>query len=206
MRAGYGEKLRGFFVKNNPLKLLDLGGNVFESATVDSNILLIQNAPNAGSTLAMTIRDHSVDLATQMQDATAKHFSDASGWFIGSGGEIALKAKIESMGKPLKDLDIKIYRGILTGLNEAFVIDRATRDRLISEDPKSAEIIKPMLRGRDIGRYGYEFAEQFLILVKYGFATELPQYPSILRHLLTYEESLRKRGQCNTSRSGKTPA
>lgn len=184
MRAGYGEKLREFFVKRNPLKLLDLGGNVFESATVDSNILLIQNAPNAGTTLSMTIRDHSTDLATQMQNATATHFSDASGWFIGSSSEIALKAKIESMGKPLKDWDIKIYRGILTGLNEAFVIDRATRDRLVFEDPKSAEIIKPMLRGRDVKRYGYDFAELYLIGTFPALRLDIDAYPAIKEYLL----------------------
>lgn len=179
MRAGYGEKLRGFFAKRNPIKLLDLGGNVFESATVDSNILLIQNAPNVGATLAMTIRDHSADLATQMQDATVTHFSGSSGWFIGSGGEIALKAKIESMGKPLKDWDIQINYGIKTGLNEAFVIDRATRDRLIAEDPKSTEIIKPMLRGRDVKRYGYEFSEQYLIGTFPALHLDIDAYPAI---------------------------
>lgn len=108
MRAGYGERLRAYFVKHNPLKLLDLGGNVFESATVDSNILLIQNAANTGRTLACTISNHTEDLSLQMKEATSTNFTDASSWFIGSGAEIALKEKVERIGKPLKEWEIKM--------------------------------------------------------------------------------------------------
>ena len=64
---------------------------------------------------------------------------------------------------PLKHWDINIYRGILTGYNEAFIIDGKKKDELIAEDPKSAEIIRPILRGRDIKRYGYDFADLWLI-------------------------------------------
>ncbi|MFR0678786.1 MAG: hypothetical protein ACLSIO_13970, partial [Dysgonomonas mossii] len=79
-------------------------------------------------------------------------------WVILSSLEQSIRSKIELVGTPLKDWDIDIYRGVLTGYNEAFIIDSETKEKLIKEDSKSAEIIRPILRGRDIKRYGYEFA------------------------------------------------
>ena len=82
--------------------------------------------------------------------------------------EQSIKRKIEAIGTPLKDWDIKINRGILTGCNDAFIIDEAKKEELIKEDPKSAEIIRPILRGRDIKRYGYDFAGLYLIATHNG--------------------------------------
>lgn len=78
---------------------------------------------------------------------------------------LLLKKKIEQRGVPLKDWDVKINRGILTGYNQAFIIDTATRDKLIAEDPRSSEILKPILRGRDIGRYYYKWAGLWKLLL-----------------------------------------
>ena len=182
MRAWYGEKLREYFSKHNPLKLLDLGSNVFSSATVDSNILLIQNTLNTGNTLAITVQDNSEDLNIQMKEANIMNLNISSNWFIGSGIEIALKDKIEKLGKPLKEWGININYGIKTGLNEAFIISRATRDKLISEDYKNNEIIKPILRGKDIWRYVYKFAN--LYLLQTGYDLDVPTlYPSIYSYL-----------------------
>ena len=103
------------------------------------------------------------------------------------------------MGTPLKDWDINIYRGILTGYNEAFIIDGATKERLIKEDPKSAEIIRPILRGRDIKRYGYEFADLWLINTHNGVREkgikpiDVKDYPAIKRHLDQYWDKIEPR-------------
>ncbi|MDR0872011.1 MAG: hypothetical protein LBN27_00900 [Prevotellaceae bacterium] len=86
-------------------------------------------------------------------------------WVILSPIEQQIKNKIEKIGTPLKDWNINIYRGILTGLNEAFIIDGKTKDELIKKSPKNAEIIRPILRGRDIKKYGYEFADLWLIYI-----------------------------------------
>ena len=92
-------------------------------------------------------------------------------------------------GKPLDEyVNKKIYRGVLTGLNEAFVIDKATKDRLITEDPNSAEIIKPFLAGRDIKRYQKPHSEKFLIFAKRG--VEIKNYTSVLKHLENYKTQL----------------
>ena len=115
---------------------------------------------------------------------------------------------------PLKDWDINIYRGILTGYNEAFIIDGKKRDELIAEDPKSAEIIRPILRGRDIKRYGYDFADLYLLFVPWHFpfhndssitgASEKAeqafreQYFAIYNHLLKYKKELLNRNKAET--------
>ena len=115
---------------------------------------------------------------------------------------------------PLKDWDINIYRGILTGYNEAFIIDGKKKDELIAEDPKSAEIIRPLLRGRDIKRYSYEFADLFLLFVPWHFPLHNNpnitgasleaekafenQYPAIYNHLLQYKTGLSNRNKAET--------
>ena len=100
--------------------------------------------------------------------------------------EQGIKAKIEAVGTPLKDWDINIYRGILTGYNEAFIIDEKKKDELIAEDPKSAEIIRPILRGRDIKRYGYEFADLWLIAIFPSLKIDIEKYPVVKQHLLSF--------------------
>ena len=96
----------------------------------------------------------------------------------------------------------RFHYGIKTGLNEAFVIDRITRDNLIETDPKSAELIKPWIRGKDIQRWTHKDCDLYIILVRFGFNAELKKYPAILKHLRRHEAALRSRGQCATSRNG----
>lgn len=86
-----------------------------------------------------------------------------SSWTIISGIEASIKSKIMKLGKRLVDWDISIYRGILTGYNEAFIVDSQKKEALINEDPKSAEIIRPILRGRDIKKYSFSYADLWLI-------------------------------------------
>lgn len=193
MRAGYGKSLRQYFISKNPKLLIDLGGNVFKSATVDTNILLIENSSNKKNTLAISIKDNKKEIVDQVKNEAVRiSFKDSDGWFIGSNEEISLKEKIEKNGKPLKNWDVKINRGILTGLNEAFIIDKETRDRLIAKDPKSEEIIKPILRGRDIGRYRYEFADLYVLAT--GYDIDIPKlYPAIYNYLLKFEKAAKKR-------------
>ncbi|SFE29783.1 hypothetical protein SAMN03003324_00003 [Pedobacter antarcticus] len=99
------------------------------------------------------------------------------------------------IGKPLKDWDINIYRGILTGYNEAFIIDEKTKNDLIFEDPKSAEIIRPILRGRDIKRYAYEFADKYIITTFPSLKIDINIYPAIRQHLMSFgHDRLRQTG------------
>ena len=104
--------------------------------------------------------------------------------------------KMEAVGTPLKEWDVAIYRGIVTGLNDAFVIDTATKEALIAEDPKSAKIIKPVLRGRDIQRYRAEWAELWLITTFPALQLDIDDYPAVKKHLLSF-------GQDRLEQSGK---
>jgi len=193
MRAGYGKSLRKYFISKNPKILIDLGGNIFESATVDTNILLIENSSNKNNTLAISIKNNKREIVDQVKNEAIRiSFKDSDSWFIGSEEELSLKEKIEKNGKPLKDWDVKINRGILTGLNEAFIINKETRDELIAEDPKSEEIIKPILRGRDIGKYIYNFADLYILAT--GYDTDISNfYPAIYNYLLKFEKAAKKR-------------
>jgi hypothetical protein len=100
-----------------------------------------------------------------------------------------LLAKIQRVGIPLIQFSgVKPYRGVLTGLNEAFLIDTATKDRLVREDPRCAEIIKPYLRGQDIKRWSSEWASLWMIFARRGI--DINAYPAIKNHLLQFREQL----------------
>ncbi|MBR2692600.1 MAG: hypothetical protein IKE69_00155 [Thermoguttaceae bacterium] len=102
--------------------------------------------------------------------------------------EQSIKQKIEAIGTPLKDWDIRINYGIKTGCNEAFIINEAQKAELIAEDPKSAEIIRPILRGRDIKRYGYDWAHLYLIATFPARHYDIEQYPAVKKYLLSFDK------------------
>ncbi|MCI5942566.1 MAG: hypothetical protein MRZ40_08330 [Ligilactobacillus animalis] len=130
------------------------------------------------------------------QHAVAIDYKIGESWSILNEIEQSIKQKIEAVGTPLKDWNIEIKRGILTGLNEAFIISKEKRDELISADPKSAEIIRPILRGRDIKRCKYNFSELYVITAYKGINKIIEEeYPAIYNHLKKYEKKLRQRGQ-----------
>jgi len=114
---------------------------------------------------------------------------DDSGWSLADEATQALLDKLNGKGVPLGEyVEGKIYYGIKTGLNEAFVIDAQTRERLIAEDPKSAELIKPFLAGRDIHRYETPMSNKFLIFTRRGI--DIQDYPAIMQHLIQFKERL----------------
>ena len=199
MRAGYGKSLRNFLAtKTQPTQLIDFGGyQVFKSATVDSNILVTKNSPYGHDFNACTIKDnYSPEIPLneyfKQHSQTMPQVSGES-WVISSALEQQIKNKIEAKGVPLKDWDINIYRGVLTGLNEAFIIDTETKERLCAEDPKSAEIIKPILRGRDIKRYQADWAGLWLINSQNNPPINIENYPAIKNHLDAFYTQIEKR-------------
>ncbi|MBT0551262.1 hypothetical protein N4T42_00580 [Riemerella anatipestifer] len=113
-------------------------------------------------------------------------FKDSESWVVLSPIEKQIKEKIEKVGTPLKDWDIRINYGIKTGFNDAFIIDGAKRKELIAKDPKSAEIIRPLLRGRDIKRYSYEFADLYLITTFPSLKIDIELYPAVKQHLMSF--------------------
>ena len=106
--------------------------------------------------------------------------------------EQSIKRKIEAVGTPLKDWDINIYRGVLTGCNEAFIITSEKREEILAncqtedERQRTAELIRPILRGRDIKRYGYDWANLWLIATFPSCHYDIEQYPAVKDYLLSY--------------------
>ena len=121
---------------------------------------------------------------------TISHASlDNGGWSLSDDRTQTLLDKLKAKGVPLGEyVQGKIYRGVKTGLNEAFVIDEETKTRLIAEDPKSAELIKPFLAGRDIKRYQAPISDKYLIFTRRGI--NIQEYPAIEKHLLQFKERL----------------
>ncbi|WP_295089156.1 TaqI-like C-terminal specificity domain-containing protein [Ruminococcus sp.] len=123
-------------------------------------------------------------------------FDGDESWVILSPIELSIKRKIESIGVPLKDWNISINYGIKTGFNEAFIISGEKKDELISQDPKSAEIIRPILRGRDIKRYDYEFDDLWIIATFPSRKYNIDDFPAVKKHLLSFGiERLEQTGQ-----------
>ena len=184
---------------------------------MDTNILVAQrrdwqkeSLPHTSATQACLAQDDKATLLANLSGCVYSRAyeitfpSDGSSWAILSPIEQSIKAKIEKYGVPLKEWDISINYGIKPGLTEAFIIDEKTKDKLIAQDPHSAEIIRPILRGRDIKRYGYSFAGNWVILVSFGAYKILQQqYPAIYQRLLSFKAPLEKRGQCKANSWGR---
>lgn len=163
MRANYGKSLRQYLSKKNPIRLLDLGPGVFQNATVDTNILIAKNSDNKDELQSIVIDRRQEIVTLTDTDFVKMPNVDENIWTVLSDAELRIKTQIETIGAPLKDWDIEINYGIKTGYNDAFIIDTQLRNQLIAADPKSEEIIKPILRGRDIKRYQSEWADLWLI-------------------------------------------
>ena len=227
MRAGYGEKMREFLAtKTNPTLLIDFAGTkIFDSATVDTNILLFSKADNQHHTLCAVTKKQDKNCLKNLsyffsQKSTPCSFSSSKSWVILSPIEQSIKQKIEAIGTPLKDWDIQINYGIKTGCNEAFIISSAKRKEILNnclsddEGKRTDELIRPILRGRDIKRYGYEWADLWLIYIPWHFPYQFDdsiqgasvkaeeafkvQYPAVYSHMLQYKESLLKRNKAET--------
>ncbi|EHU1054909.1 class I SAM-dependent DNA methyltransferase [Campylobacter lari] len=224
-RAGYGEALREFLLKNTTLlEYIDLDGiKVFESATVDTSILSFEKAKTkdnsfkylAPNTELLKENDFNIESILNFNKIAQNSLSKESFTFNDEGTN-ALKAKIEKHGTPLKDWHgLNIYRGILTGYNEAFIITTEKRDEILAkckdeaEKERTAKLIRKMLRGRDIKRYSYEWAGLWVINTHNGYksksgekveAINIDEYPSLKQHLKPYYKTLEKRTD-----KGKTP-
>ena len=211
MRAGYGEKTRDFLSHNtDPQLLIDFAGvKIFESATVDTNILLFSKNKNQHKTLCAVTNKQNKDSVRNLsvfvqQEGMVCDFASYEPWVILTPIEQSIKRKIEVVGTPLKDWDIQIYRGVLTGCNDAFIISTEKRNEILancqSEDERqrTEELIRPILRGRDIKRYGYNWANLWLINIHNGIKGKLPridinEYPAIKVHLDQYWNKIKDR-------------
>ncbi len=226
-RAGYGEALREFLLKNVKfLEYTDLNGiKVFDSATVDTSILCFEKSKSKDNKFKYLALSNEILKTCAYNIGLYKDFAEFSqnslskeSFTFSDENTSALKAKIERIGTPLKEWQgLNIYRGILTGYNEAFIITTEKRNEILAnckdeaEKERTAKLIRKMLRGRDIKRYSYEWAGLWVIFIPWHFPNvEKPktmleneqdlkeQYPSLYKHLLSHKERLSKRNKEET--------
>lgn len=205
LRARYGAPLRKFFrEKTNPLFLINFEDTLlFQSATVEANILIGQKSSFNNALTAVAIK---ADLKNAPLSAylKKKHITledlDDNGWSVAERADFDVKRQIEQAGIPLKNLDYTINRGILTGFNKAFIVPTSTRNELVNLDPKNENIIKKFLSGRDLSKYSMKWDDTWLINSHNGIKSDNIQpinirddYPFLYMHFLTYRSELEQR-------------
>ena len=198
LKAQSGELLREYFVEEHmPLALLEMGKDVFENAVVDTAVLVVRNGKDRPVTCrAVDVEEASGNLFPPPKRDWGHLYSEKKRpWMVLSPVERAILEKMEAVGTPLRKWDIQIYYGIKTGCNDAFIVNSEVRDRLIAEHPSSEEILKPVLRGRDIKRYRANKADHWLIATFPSISLDIDSYPAIKRHLLSFgKERLSQEG------------
>lgn len=217
-RAGYGEALREFLLKNvKVLEYTDLNGiKVFDSATVDTSILCFEKSKSKDNKFKYLALSNEILKTCAYDIGLYKDFAEFSqnslskeSFTFSDENTSALKAKIERIGTPLKEWQgLNIYRGILTGYNEAFIITTEKRNEILAnckdeaEKERTAKLIRKMLRGRDIKRYSYEWAGLWVINAHNGYknqngekveAINIENYPSLKKHFDEFYPQLEKR-------------
>ena len=231
MRAGYGIKLRNWVKQFTIRSIIDFGElTVFDEATTYPCLLALEKSSTQSNSIKVAVVNtvsSSRIMETSIEERkffVAQDQLDVGGWKLVNETVQNLIQKIKYSGKPLHEyFDGQIFRGILTGLNEAFVIDEGTKNKLIEDDPNSIELIRPFLAGRDIKRYQQPISDKWLILIPKGFTIRknLPEdspyhisepvprygtmpenvawawfvknYPAIADHLKFYKEKAEKR-------------
>jgi methylase of polypeptide subunit release factors len=200
MRTEYGKKLREFFInKTNPLSLIDFSGfRVFNTALVDTNIIIFQKATNNNKMYSCHFtRDY------HRGDSIKKYFEnnkvllnklDTNSWFIGTEEALLLKKKIEKIGTKLKDWDLSIRYGIKSGYNKAFIIKEDKRNDLIKEDKNSENIISPVITGKDMDNYLHNFSKLYIIATFPTLKLDINKYSAVEKYLASFGDKLKQIG------------
>ena len=197
LKAEYGKRLRRWLAeRHTPLSLIEMGKDVFD-AIVDTGVLAVREGGSADRLPAVDMDrlDDGAFPPPERQWREARPSGEAP-WSILSAVEWRVLDKMKTKGTLLRHWDVRINYGIKTGYNKAFIIDDATRDALIDEDPHSGEIIKPVLRGRDIRRWRARYARKWLIATLPSLQLDINDYPAVNRYLLSF-------GKARLEQSGK---
>ncbi|MGQ2575795.1 class I SAM-dependent DNA methyltransferase [Campylobacter coli] len=220
-RAGYGEALREFLLKNVKfLEYTDLNGiKVFDSATVDTSILCFEKSKSKDNKFKYLALSNEILKTCAYDIGLYKDFAEFSqnslskeSFTFSDENTSALKAKIERIGTPLKEWQgLNIYRGILTGYNEAFIITTEKRNEILAnckdeaEKERTAKLIRKMLRGRDIKRYSYEWAGLWVIGTFPSLKLDIEQYPALKQYLSQFLPRIEQSGEkgCRKKTSNK---
>ena len=221
-RAGYGEKLRRLLATQTTLhQLIDFGdAPVFTAIAYPSIVVARKALPVANQTRVFNWQpgppiEEFAPIFQERSIGMEQAQLTADGWKLEQPAVLRLLEKLRAAGKPLGEfVNGRFYRGILTGLNEAFVVDRVTRDRLIAEHPSSTEVLKPFLRGRDVKRWRIDSPDLWLLFIPWHFPLHSDasikgasaraeqefqkKYPAIYQHLSQYRTELSNRNKDET--------
>ncbi|MBT3368701.1 MAG: N-6 DNA methylase, partial [Nitrospina sp.] len=218
MRAAYGGNTRKLLTtKATPGVVIDFGDlPIFDATTYPAILLLKKGRPESKSKIRAATFTEEKEIHSVHKTLTGKGFSmpvaalKQEGWNLEPPEVLALMDKLREAGKPLGEyVEGRFYRGVLTGFNKAFVIDEKIREQLLAEDPKSDELIKPWVRGRDIKRWQVVWAGLYVINIPSSTNRQWPwseakseekarvifqeSYSAVYQHLIQWEENLRKR-------------
>ncbi|EAB5350543.1 class I SAM-dependent DNA methyltransferase [Campylobacter jejuni] len=220
-RAGYGEALREFLLKNVKfLEYTDLNGiKVFDSATVDTSILCFEKSKSKDNKFKYLALSNEILKTCAYDIGLYKDFAEFSqnslskeSFTFSDENTSALKAKIERIGTPLKEwYGLNINYGIKTGYNEAFIITTEKRNEILAnckdeaEKERTAKLIRKMLRGRDIKRYSYEWAGLWVIGTFPSLKLDIEQYPALKQYLSQFLPRIEQSGEkgCRKKTSNK---
>ncbi|MGQ4005175.1 Eco57I restriction-modification methylase domain-containing protein [Francisellaceae bacterium CB300] len=196
-RAKYGAKFRKFTLENTQLlDYIDFNGvKVFDSATVDTSVMILRKSQIKDTEFQYCLVDSTYNKNANLDkyinqnnsyipqaDMGAENFV-----FLGKE-EQAIKKKIEKIGTPLKDWNMNIYRGLQTGNNDVFVIEKSIKDELIKQNPNSSDLIKPIVQGKHLDKYNFKYKDKYLIYV--NDETDMGTYTAIYQYLLENKTSL----------------
>ncbi|NJM80093.1 MAG: hypothetical protein HC854_11605 [Flavobacterium sp.] len=171
---------------------------MFEAAVVDSNIILTRKLKS------LNISIPSIDLSNEINIVDFSIYNDSfvniepkidDVWSISSKAEQSLKLKFDKKGTPLKDWDLKFNRGILTGYNDAFIIDNATKESLIHSDNTNIHLIKPILAGKDIQRYKIDFNNLYIITTFPSLKIEIDSFPTLKNYFKNFGKKIYQIGE-----------
>lgn len=202
LQAGYGQPLRKYFLKKRIVQLIDFGDiQIFQGATTYPLIFIAENAAptkefNIAVLKSATASDFQTNVALSFESYSTSSFDDRT-WVISSKKDSNLLSKLETRYTSLDEYtNGKSLRGVLTGLTDAFVFERNQRDKILLEDPKSAELIHPVLRGRDIKPYHGPLGDMFMICTFPSLNIDIEDYPGVKKYLLDFgKERLEQSGR-----------
>ena len=209
IRSEYGRNLRKMFLENKILQLIDFGRNRLFGATVDSNIISVKKGSKGGQPCLFYFDENTEggSLLEMIKHGRVKNVDlSEDAWLLKAGENDKMKSKIESLGIPLKDFGVNIFRGILTGFNKAYHIDETEKERLIHLDGKNSSIIKPLMCGSDTDKFYCKPPQLWIINIHNGIKggdikpIDINNYPIIKRRLDTYYDVLSNRND-----KGSTP-
>ena len=189
VNSDYGDKLREFLINHSIINYIDYSTeNLFKGVSVDTSIITIKKEkPNDNHKIFV---DKSYYFE---QNILSKDI-----WSIANPKKLELRDKIKSKGVELKEVIKEINKGLLTGYNKAFVIDTETRKQIINEDSNAADIIKPLIVGKNVKKWNITYENQYILYLPWEF--DIEKYPSIKRHMLQYKEGLSKRTEVKNGR------